>query len=178
MLHITLVQSHLTYCSQLWRPRFLKDIAHLERIQRKSTKYILGDYASNYKERLTTLNLLPLMYTGSICKISCSCWSAWKIQMTILTFRGILLLHQPEPEQLLTTNYSSIIIEHPLLKYFYFNRVVKLWNKIPYNILDLSLSLGTLKMRLHHYLWTNFITCFDPDRVCSFQLICPCSKCM
>ena len=25
MLYITPVQSHLTYCSQLWRPRFLKD---------------------------------------------------------------------------------------------------------------------------------------------------------
>ena len=54
---------HLTYCSQLWRPCFLKDIANLERIQRRSTKYILCDYTSNYKERLTTLNLLPLMYT-------------------------------------------------------------------------------------------------------------------
>ena len=61
-LYITLVWSHLTYCSQLWRPRFLKDIANLERIQRRSTKYILRDYTSNYKERLTTLNLLPLMY--------------------------------------------------------------------------------------------------------------------
>jgi len=66
----------------------------------------------------------------------------------------------------LKLNYIRTSTTH----YFYFNRVVKLWNKIPYNILDLSLSLGTLKMRLHHYLWTNFITSFDPDRVCIFQL--------
>ena len=62
MLYITLVRSHLTYGSQLWRPRFLNDIGNLERIQRRSTKYIPGDCASNYKERQTTLNILLLMY--------------------------------------------------------------------------------------------------------------------
>jgi len=66
MLYITLVRSHLTYYSQLWRPHFLKDIANLERIQRRSTKYILGDYARNYKERLTTWNIFPLMYWFSL----------------------------------------------------------------------------------------------------------------
>ena len=47
---------------QLWRPRFLKDMANLEGIQRRSTKYILNDYTTNYKDRLIVLNLLPLMY--------------------------------------------------------------------------------------------------------------------
>jgi len=46
----------------IMRPRFLKDIDNLERIQRRSIKYIPGDYASNYKERQTTLNILLLMY--------------------------------------------------------------------------------------------------------------------
>ena len=62
MLYISLVRSQLTYCSQLWRPRFLKDIANLEQIQRRSTKYILNNYTTNYKDRLIQLNLLPLMY--------------------------------------------------------------------------------------------------------------------
>ena len=55
------MRSHLTYCCQLWRPRFLKDIANLERIQRRATKYILSDSTTNYKDRLIALNLLPLM---------------------------------------------------------------------------------------------------------------------
>ena len=34
----------------------------MERIQRRSTKYILNNYTSDYKTRLLKLKLLPLMY--------------------------------------------------------------------------------------------------------------------
>ena len=61
-LYIMLVRSHLLYCSQLWNPCLLKDIINMERIQRRSTKYILNDYTSDYKSRLLQLKLLPLMY--------------------------------------------------------------------------------------------------------------------
>lgn len=49
-------------CSPIWRPRFIKDILLLERIQRQATKFILLDYTSDYKLRLPRLNLLPLMH--------------------------------------------------------------------------------------------------------------------
>ena len=61
-LYISLVKSHLLYCSQIWRPHKIKDILLLEHVQRRATKYILNDYTSSYKSRLTKLNLLPLMY--------------------------------------------------------------------------------------------------------------------
>ena len=59
--YISLVRSHLLYCSLIWRPHKIKDILFLERVQRRATKYILNDYTSSYKSRLTKLNLLPLM---------------------------------------------------------------------------------------------------------------------
>ena len=61
-LYLTLVRSQLIYCSQLWRPFLIKDIMILERVQRRATKFILNDYTSPYKSRLTQLNLFPLMY--------------------------------------------------------------------------------------------------------------------
>ena len=61
ILYITLIRSQLTYCSQKWRPHFLKDIATLERIQRRATKFILNDFSSDYRSHLVTLRLLPLM---------------------------------------------------------------------------------------------------------------------
>ena len=60
-LYLAMVKSQLTYCSQLWRPRLIKDINRLENVQRRATKYILQDYTSDYKTRLLSLELLPLM---------------------------------------------------------------------------------------------------------------------
>jgi len=60
-LFLSLVRSRLTYCSQLWRPSLIEDIALLEKVQRRTTKYISNDFTSDYKSRLLALNLLPLM---------------------------------------------------------------------------------------------------------------------
>ena len=61
LLYLTLIRSKLTYCSQVWRPFMLKDIILLQRVQRRATKFVLNDYHSDYKTRLTSLKLLPLM---------------------------------------------------------------------------------------------------------------------
>ena len=59
--YIALVRSHLSYCSQLWKPYLVKNITCLERVQRRSTKFILNDYTADYKSRLGSLRLLPIM---------------------------------------------------------------------------------------------------------------------
>ena len=51
-LYISLIKSQLSYCSQ---PYLLRDIAALEQLQRRSTKFILNDYVSDYKTRLIKL---------------------------------------------------------------------------------------------------------------------------
>ena len=40
----------------------MRDVVSLERVQHRATNFILQDYSSNYKIRLTSLSLLPLMY--------------------------------------------------------------------------------------------------------------------
>ena len=59
-LYISLLRSHLSFCSQVWKPQYVKDIQMLERIQRRATKYILNNYSMDYKSRLTSLHLLPI----------------------------------------------------------------------------------------------------------------------
>ena len=61
-LYIALVILSISYYSQLWRPQLKRDVVSLERVQRRATKFILQDYSSNYKIRLTYLSFLPLMY--------------------------------------------------------------------------------------------------------------------
>ena len=41
----------------------VKDTEALERIQKRATKFILGNSDGDYKERLVKLKLLPLMYS-------------------------------------------------------------------------------------------------------------------
>ncbi len=63
-LYISLVKSQLLYSSPQWRPMLIKDMQSLEKIQRRATKFILGQGLSllSYKARLIKLNLLPLVY--------------------------------------------------------------------------------------------------------------------
>ncbi len=61
-LYLSLVRSQLSYCSQLWRPRLIKDIILLENIQGRASKYILNNFVIDYKSLLILLNVLPLMY--------------------------------------------------------------------------------------------------------------------
>ena len=42
-LYISLIRSQLLYCSQIWHPYLLCDIAALEQLQCRSTKFILND---------------------------------------------------------------------------------------------------------------------------------------
>ena len=50
------------YYLSVWHPHLMKDITEIEQLQCRATKYILQDYISDYKTRLTKLQLLPVMY--------------------------------------------------------------------------------------------------------------------
>jgi len=47
----------------------VKDFLKIERLQRRATKYILHDFTSDYKTRLTKLHPFPLMYILEISDI-------------------------------------------------------------------------------------------------------------
>ena len=49
-LYLALVRSNLGYASEFWSPYLHKEMAFLERVQRKATKYILNDYNLCYTD--------------------------------------------------------------------------------------------------------------------------------
>ena len=174
-LYVTLVRSKLTYCSQLWRPRLLKDIIMLETVQKRSTKFILQDYTSDYKSRLIQLNLLPLMYWYDLQDL------LFLIKCMKNPSDNISLV----PEFISFTSANTRSGHHRKLQYhyrrtsparhFYFNRVVKLWNTLP--PINIDLSYTSIKRFLTSILWKRFLLNFDPTNACTYQLICPCCHC-
>ena len=60
-LYTSLVRSQLSYCCIIWRSQLIKHIKFLENVQRRATKYILSVFSSDYRSKLISLNMLPLM---------------------------------------------------------------------------------------------------------------------
>ena len=64
-LYLRLVRAHLGYATQVLVPQGIELISKLESIQRRATKFILClPFLTNisYKERLMSVNLLPVCY--------------------------------------------------------------------------------------------------------------------
>ena len=65
ILYLSLVRSKLGYASQVWAPQTVTNIATMERVQRRATKFILSlPYRSDVlcKDRLQSIGILPICY--------------------------------------------------------------------------------------------------------------------
>lgn len=83
---------------------FIKDITTIEKIQRRATKYMVNDLSLDYRGRLISLKLLPLMYFLELQDILVLTQSL-KFLMTVLTSKIIsdshILVHAQVPFLLL-----------------------------------------------------------------------------
>ena len=140
-LYISLIRSQLIYGSQIWRPMLSKDIQKLERLQRRATKFILLDYSSDYRDRLLSLKLLPLMMVYELNDIMFFVTNFKEPSKSFDITRYVSLSSS-------NTRSNSRKLSHTrqatnTRKHFYFNRLVHLWNAFP--TIDLSLSSDTIK---------------------------------
>ena len=58
---------------------------------------------------------------------------------------------------------------------FYFNRISRLWNKLP--SIDLSQPLSVIKVNIYKYLHQHFTVHFSADNPCTYHFCCRCSNC-
>ena len=176
LLYITLVCSHLSYCSQLWKPRYVKDILCLEKIQRRATNYILNDYYTGYKSRLQTPHLLPvalwLDLHDPLFLVKCLQDNDNNIGICqYISFRNTRTRTGLSGKMLTINCTHSSAVRH-----FYFNRIATLWNTAN-SVINLSDQFPTIKHKLINFLWDHFLNNFDPTNTCSYHLVCPCSDC-
>ena len=174
-LYLSLVRTHLTYCSQLWRPKLIKDIKSLEKVQRRATKYILNDYVSDYKARLCKLKLLPLMRWFELQDIM---FIVKYMQQQSDDIRELVSFTSSKTRAGCSGHSLQIkFARNNYSRHFYFIRIAKVWNKLPSNLINLDSSLGTIKKKTSDFLVSDFLENFDTNNLCSFHMVCPCSKC-
>ena len=121
----------------------LKDIKSLERIQRGATKFILGDYNSDYKCHLLSLNLFPLMYIYSK--------DEWHFlflkELEISTKLSFDILNYVSfcPNSTCSSTSNKLVRVQSSTnapKFFYFNWLPHLWNTL--SPIDLSNSFHSI----------------------------------
>ena len=78
--------------------------------------------------------------------------------------------------QILVVVLSFFLFCHSnCFRHFFFNRIARLWNTLPY--IDLDASFDIIKRKFWTIFWNHFLVNFDCCNVCSFHLFCPCSSC-
>ena len=133
LLYTSLVRSHLIkfYCSVIWRPYLRRDIIVLEKLQRRVTKFILNDYTSDYKTRLSSLELLPLSMTLELYDII---FFLKSVKSPSPSFDILDYIHFSVSSGTRSSSNNKLL--HPLASTtsssnFYFNRLPRLWNSLP-----------------------------------------------
>ena len=154
-LYLSLVHSKLSYYSQLWRPNLINDIICLENVQRRSTKFVLNDYTSDYKSRLTILHLYPLMYWLD-CQdfmLRIKCFKDPPDNFDINSHISFVTS--------CTRACSSAKLRHNFYHFsstshFHFNRVVHLQNSLP--SIDLTKSYTTIRSQISDFCGITLMT--------------------
>ena len=174
LLYLTLVRSHMLYCSVVWRPYMRKHTILLERVQRRATKFILNDYHSDYKTRLISLGLLPL---SMVLELNDIIFFLKSLQSPSASFN---ILDYVSFSTSSTRSASMLKLMHSFSAnnssfHFYFNRLPRLWNCLP--PVDPNMSLSSAISQIKRFFWLHFTSNFNPSEPCSYHLVCPCHKC-
>ena len=91
------------------------------------------------------------------------------------------ILHSINITSHCTRSSDKVSLQHTfskscLSRHFFFNRLPRLWNALP--SIDINSPISSIRRKVKHFLWSNFVNNFNSDDPCSFHFCCPCNKCV
>ena len=167
-LYVSLIRSLLLYCSPLWR--LLVDIKSLETVQRRATKFITENRSLDYRHRLLSLQMLPLMMEYEIANVF------FKVPSPRFNIEHYFSFSISKTRSSSYLKLCHAIPKCNLQGHFYFNRLPRLWNSLP--LIDISLSIPSIRAKLRDHFWNHFMAQFDSNSECTYHYLCPCLNCV
>ena len=151
-LYKTYVLPKIEYASNVWSPYYKKDVDLIENIQRKYTKFLPGMFHLSYTDRLTRLKLQTLEER----RIYLDMILLYKIihGLIEIDFNKYFSFNNANTRGhsfKLNMNSSRLNCH----KYHFFNRVVKIWNSLPDDIVTAS-KLSVFKKNIFCFNVNNF----------------------
>ena len=147
-LYKALVRPKLEYCVQAWCPYLKKDVATLERVQKRATRMILGLGKLDYNERLKQCGLISLekrRVRGDLIQV-------FKMIKGIdgVDYRNYFQLSNERR----TRGHSLKLVKTrshlELRRNFFSLRIIDNWNKLPQAVVDAD-TVNSFKNRLDKY---------------------------
>ena len=177
-LYLSIVRSTLGYATQVWSPQSIDLITRTERIQRRATKFILKlPYVcgETYKDRLISLNLLPITYWHEFLDIM----FFFKAINNIITVSNEVLPQPIIPSRLTRTSVDTNVLSFrprkcKTLTYqrSFFIRVIRTYNCLPESLRQKDLSLVRFRTLLLDYYHNAVKTSYDVDDARTWRTVC------
>ena len=149
----------------------MKDITQLERVQRRVTKCIVQDRNQDYKSRLIALQLLPLMYWFELLDIM---FLVKCIKQPDESFNIFDLVSFSTSNTRCGSSGNKLQFGfHRTSNHRHLYFALCAFGTPFLIIIDLGLSIDSIKTTVYKHLWIHFTTHFNVEIVCSYHSVFP-----
>ena len=152
-LYLSLVRPHLEYCVQAWSPHYKKDMAKLEKVQKRALNMIVELQNLDYIDKLKKIDLFSLEKR----RVRGDLIETYKILNGLDKIGSEIFFTKSSNN---TRGHSLKLFKNSvncdIRKYFYSQRVVDGWNGLPAEVAEAK-SLSVFKTKLDDYFKDNNI---------------------
>jgi hypothetical protein len=179
--YTALVRPLVEYGSVLWANQSKKCLNLVEGVQRRATKYILGNFDISYKERLLQCNLLPLSYRYEFLDLMFMYNSINDLTYVnaadIIEYANRTVTRGGNDDSLFLIKRVHL----ETVKRFYPNRIVHIWNSLPSVVRLTELTDNghntEFKTKVKNWYRNLLDVKFDSTNTCTWVTHCLCSRC-